>query len=106
MIKSIFPLEAKNLIDENKSLKLIDVREPWEHSIAKLHNSVLIPLREFQKHIDSFTKSDTFLIYCHHGIRSFYACDYMIQQGFKNVYNLKGGIDAWSREIDRTINKY
>ena len=45
-----------------------------------------------------FNSNDSFLIYCHHGSRSFYACAYMLQQGFKEVYNLDGGIDAWSQE--------
>ena len=106
MIKSISPKDAKKLIEQNSSLKLIDVREPWEHNRAKLENSQLIPLKEFPNHIDKFELKDSFLIYCHHGTRSFYACAYMMQQGFKEVYNLEGGIDAWSRQVDNSIPKY
>ena len=106
MIKSISPREAKQLIENNSSLKLIDVREVWEHNVAKLENSLLIPLRELPRHLDRFVPYDSYLIYCHHGSRSFYACAYMIQQGFKEVYNLEGGIDAWTREVDKSIPKY
>jgi rhodanese-related sulfurtransferase len=106
MIKSISPKDAKKLIEQNSSLKLIDVREPWEYNRAKLENSQLIPLKEFPKHLDKFELKDLFLIYCHHGSRSFYACAYMMQQGFKDVYNLEGGIDAWSRHVDNSIPKY
>jgi rhodanese-related sulfurtransferase len=106
MIKSISPKDAKKLIEQNSSLKLIDVREPWEHNRAKLDNSQLIPLKEFPNHLDKFEPKDSFLIYCHHGTRSFYACAYMMQQGFKEVYNLEGGIDAWSRNVDNSVPKY
>lgn len=106
MIKSISPQEAKQLIENESSLKLIDVREPWEYKLAKLENSQLIPLRDLTNHLEKFEPNDSFLIYCHHGSRSFYACAYMLQQGFKEVYNLEGGIDAWSKEIDKSIPKY
>ncbi len=106
MIKSVSPKEAKQLMNINSSLRLIDVREPWEYKIAKLNNSQLIPLRELNKHLKQFELTESFLIYCHHGSRSFYACAYMLQQGFTEVYNLEGGIDAWSREIDKSLPKY
>ncbi len=106
MINSISPSEAKKLIENNSSLQLIDVREPWEHNFARIDNSKLIPLREFYKNITNLKPEDSFLIYCHHGTRSFYACAYMMQQGFKEVYNLEGGIDAWSKEVDKSIPKY
>ena len=106
MIKSISPQAAKQLIEKESSLKLIDVRELWEYNLAKLENSQLIPLRDFPKHLEKFDSNDSFLIYCHHGSRSFYACAYMLQQGFKEVYNLEGGIDSWSREVDKSIPTY
>lgn len=106
MINSISPTEAKNMIETNKLIKLIDVREDWEHNIVKLENSILIPLREFPSYIKKFSVDDSFLIYCHHGTRSFLACAFMHQQGFQNVYNLEGGINAWSTELDNSFKKY
>ena len=106
MIKSILPKEVKQLIEKESSLKLIDVRESWEYKLAKLENSQLIPLRELTNHMEKLEPNDILLIYCHHGSRSFYACAYMLQQGFKEVYNLEGGIDAWSKVIDKSIPKY
>jgi rhodanese-related sulfurtransferase len=106
LIKNITPKQAKQLMEENASLKLIDVREPWEHKLARLENSQLIPLRELTNQLSKFEASNTFLVYCHHGSRSFYACAFLMQQGFKEVYNLEGGIDAWSRDVDRSIPKY
>lgn len=106
MIKSISPSEAKSLMSKNTSLKLIDVREPWEHNIARIENSELIPLRDLPKNLHKFEPNFSYIVYCHHGSRSFYACAYLIQQGFKDVYNLEGGIDAWSSYVDNKIPKY
>jgi rhodanese-related sulfurtransferase len=106
MIKSISPVEAKKMIEKNKVTKLIDVRENWEHNLVKLENSILIPLREFPSYIKKFSVDDSFLVYCHHGTRSFLACALMLQQGFENVYNLEGGINAWSIELDKSLKKY
>ena len=106
MINSISAQEAKKLLQSNSALKLIDVRETWEYKLAKIKNAQLIPLREFPKRLSEFNSNDSYLIYCHHGSRSFFACAYMIQQGFKEVYNLDGGIDSWSSEVDSSIPKY
>lgn len=106
MIKSINAIEAKQLIEKNPGIKLIDVREQWEYNKARLINSQLIPLREFPKHLDSLNPKEMYLVYCHHGSRSFYACAFLMQQGFKEVYNLEGGIDAWSRDVDSSIPKF
>ena len=106
MIKSVSPIQAKQLIDENVSLKLIDVREQWEHKLARIKNAHHIPLGELKNHLGKFEKSDSFLIYCHHGSRSFYACAYLMQQGFTEVYNLEGGILAWADHIDTSLPKY
>lgn len=106
MINSISAQEAKELLQSNSTLKLIDVRESWEYNLAKINNAKLIPLSEFPKHLSEFNSNDSYLIYCHHGSRSFFACAYMIQKGFKEVYNLDGGIDSWAREVDNSIPKY
>lgn len=99
MIKSISASQAKNLMINNTSLKLIDVREPWEHKIARIENSELIPLRDLPKNPHKFDHSFSYIVYCHYGSRSFYACVYLIQQGFHDVYNLEGGIDAWNHML-------
>ncbi len=106
MIKSLSPKEAKQLIEKKSSIKLIDVREPWEYNIAKIASSELVPLKELPKNLTKFDPNDVYIVYCHHGSRSFYACAYLIQQGFNKVYNLEGGINAWANQVDRTIKKY
>ena len=106
MITQLRPLELKEFIDTEEDIHLIDVREEWEHHIAKLENSELIPLGLFNKHALGLSNTKKIVIYCHHGIRSYEACEYLQQIGFTEVYNLEGGIDAWSKEVDNKVVLY
>ena len=106
MIVSLTPFEVKTLIDSNEEIKLIDVRELWEYQIAKIEGSELIPLSDFVYSSKEFNKDDKYIIYCHKGVRSYSICQYLVQNGFKNVINLEGGIDAWAREVDSSVEFY
>lgn len=98
--------DAKTWIDTQKPLKLIDVREDWEREIAHLHHDIHIPLATFQESILDYPKEDTYVVYCHHGRRSLAAVMLMMESGFKNVYNLEGGIAAWADKIDQNMPTY
>ena len=106
MYKDITPSEAKKLIEENKNVKIIDVREKWEYDIANLEDSMLFPLSTFEDNLDKLNKDDDLLIICHHGMRSRKFCNYLSRLGYKKLFNLAGGIDAWSDEIDSSVPKY
>jgi len=106
MIKRFSPVQVKNIIESEAQIKLIDVREKWEYQIAKLENAELVPLGEFVAYSRNLNHEDKIVIYCHHGVRSFNACNYLFENGFKDIVNLEGGIDAWSREIDNSIPVY
>lgn len=106
MVKRFSPAQVKNLLESEGGLKLIDVRENWEYQIARLENSKLIPLGQFIEYSSQLNPKDTIVIYCHHGVRSFNACNYLVQNGFENVINLEGGIDAWAREVDNSVKVY
>ncbi len=87
--------------------RLIDCREAEEHAFCALPGAELIPLSRFAAVVESLPdKSQPLLIYCHHGVRSGQAAHFLEQQGYKNVSNLTGGIDAWSREVDPAIPRY
>jgi rhodanese-related sulfurtransferase len=105
MIQQIAPIGVKNLLQTGHKIILLDVRETWENTISALPESVLIPLGTLPAKISTLSKEDEYVIYCHHGVRSFKACLLLRSNGFKNVRNLAGGIAAWS-EIDPTIKKY
>ncbi len=106
MIVQLRPIELKKFIDAKEDIHLIDVREVWEYNFAKLENSELMPLGLFDKHATGIKSIKKIVIYCHHGIRSYQACEYLQNLGFAQLYNLDGGIDAWSKEVDNSVPLY
>jgi sulfur-carrier protein adenylyltransferase/sulfurtransferase len=99
------PEDAKKLINENE-VYIIDVREEWEYEICKIEGSILIPLSKISSKLNNIDKSAVKLIYCHHGIRSRNALEFLKMNGHENLYNLEGGIDNWAAKLDNTINRY
>src|SRR5438034_4230936 len=98
--------ELKRKMDAREAFQLIDVRELFEYEIARIHGSKLIPLGEIVERTDELQREQTIVVHCHSGGRSAEAVRLLQQRGFNNVYNLKGGIDAWSDEVDPSVPKY
>ncbi|RMH09077.1 MAG: rhodanese [Nitrospirae bacterium] len=98
--------ELKERLDRGDKIFLLDVREPHEHSLAKIDGSVLIPLGSLPQSLDQLDRNAEIVAYCHRGMRSADAVGFLLQQGFSNVKNLIGGIDAWSVEIDPSVPRY
>lgn len=103
---TITPRELKDLLDKGSHLVLLDVREPWEHSLVKLEGSVLIPLGTLPHSLEQLDRNAEIVAYCHHGMRSADATSFLLQQGFTAVKNLIGGIDAWSIQVDAGVPRY
>jgi rhodanese-related sulfurtransferase len=103
---TITPKDLKSRLDKGEKLVLVDVREPWEHALAKLDGSILIPLATLPQSLDKLDRNAEIIAYCHHGMRSGDATSFLLQQGFPNVKNLIGGIDAWSVQIDPSVPRY
>ena len=97
--------QLKDSLEKGEELFLLDVREPFEYEIANL-NGLLIPLGELPARFDELDKKREIVVYCHHGNRSRYATEFLLNQGFPSVRNLAGGIDAWSTEIDPKLPRY
>jgi adenylyltransferase/sulfurtransferase len=91
-----------------ESIYLVDVRQPWEHELARLGDEILVPLDQLADRSDEITPPAGALVvtYCHHGIRSLNAAAILQQLGHTNVASLAGGIDAWSQLIDPSIARY
>ncbi|MEO6308605.1 MAG: rhodanese-like domain-containing protein [Nitrospiraceae bacterium] len=102
----ISPKELKSRLDKGDQLVLVDVREEWEYSLAKLEGSILIPLGTLPQSLARLTRDSEIIAICHHGMRSADATNFLLQQGFSNVKNLVGGIDAWSIQVDGAIPRY
>jgi adenylyltransferase/sulfurtransferase len=98
--------EVKRKMDAGEKFTLIDVREPHEYRIASIPGAKLVPLGEFPKHLGEFDPEADIVIHCKMGGRSAKACAIMRQAGFKHVRNMKGGILAWSDQVDRSVPKY
>ena len=98
--------EVKRKLDRGDDFLLIDVREPHEYKIASIPGARLIPLGEFSKHVGEFDPQADIVIHCKSGMRSAKACGILRSAGFASVRNMKGGILAWSAQVDPTVPKY
>ena len=103
---AISPKELRTRLDKGDKLVLVDVREEWEYSLAKLDDSILIPLATLPQSLNRLNRDSEIIAICHHGMRSADATNFLLQQGFSNVKNLVGGIDAWSVQVDGTVPRY
>ncbi|HEV8538807.1 MAG TPA: MBL fold metallo-hydrolase [Bacteroidota bacterium] len=95
----------KQKLDNGEKPFVLDVREPSEYAKANIGGK-LIPLGEIPKRIGELDKQAEIVVHCHHGGRSQRAVEFLYEQGFKNVKNLVGGIDAWSVKIDANVKRY
>jgi len=98
--------ELKRKLDAREPIQLIDVREPFESEIARIDNARLIPLGELPGRLNQLEHESYTVVHCHTGKRSAQAVQLLRGAGFQNVFNLEGGIDRWSDEIDPTVQKY
>ena len=94
--------ELAQRINSEEDLILIDVREPHEIQISKINGSILIPLGEFTTYLNKFEKSQKIILYCRTGTRSRRGIEILHSAGYRNIRNLKGGINAWASEVDPT----
>lgn len=89
---------------------VLDVREPWEVATAALAvdgaPTVNIPMHEIPQRLGELDPAQPVLSLCHHGVRSLQVAHFLERQGFAEVFNIAGGIDAWSREVDASVPLY
>jgi rhodanese-related sulfurtransferase len=104
-MKEISVQELKEKMDGGEDFQLIDVREDFEYETSNI-GGVLIPLGGILIETDKVAKNKPVVVMCRSGKRSAAAIMQLEQQGFTNLYNLKGGILAWAEDIDPTINVY
>jgi len=100
------PPEAFKVSLSNANTTLIDVREDWEFELCSIEGAHLMPMSTIAQTYAQLDKDAHLAIYCHHGVRSLRVIHFLQSQGYKNLTNLQGGIDAWSSEIDNSVAKY
>ncbi len=99
-------LQAALTADSDVRPLLLDVREPWEWHLARIDGSHHLPMREIPARIQDLDKSHPTVVICHHGVRSLQVIAFLQRQGFANLHNLHGGIDAWARNVDPAVPVY
>ena len=99
--------ELKQALDNPKlGIKVVDVREPNEYQIAHIEGVPLLPLSQLAQRFSELNPEQPYYIHCKMGGRSMKALEFLRQQGFKNLKSVRGGITAWSNEIDANVPKY
>lgn len=106
MFEQLTPAEFLRCRSAGELWQLLDVREPWELEIARLDQSIDIPMAEIASRHAELDPGRPVAVVCHSGARSARVAGFLVQQGFSRVANIEGGIDAWSRETDRTLPRY
>ena len=102
----ITPQDAASLLREQK-VRLIDVREPWEFSWARIEGSLMMPMGDVPaRAFAELDPDERLVIVCHHGQRSLSVTAWLRNQGFEQVQSLRGGIDAWSAHVDTAVPRY
>ena len=104
-IPEITPRELKTRLDRGDDLFILDVREPHEYQICNLQGH-LIPLGELSRRVHELDSSREIVAHCRSGKRSAEAVDFLQKAGFRKIWNLKGGILAWSDDVDPSVPKY
>lgn len=97
--------ELKALIDSGVPFELVDVRTDFERSIAAIDGARLLD-KAYHDELIELDRDTRIVFQCHHGIRSQQAAEYFRSQGFRNLDNLQGGIDAWSALVDPSVPRY
>ncbi|MEQ1898101.1 MAG: rhodanese-like domain-containing protein [Vicinamibacterales bacterium] len=95
----------KALLDGGTAFELVDVRTEHERAIASIDGSRLLD-QAYHDALLELDRETPMVFQCHHGIRSQGAADYFRERGFRNLQNLAGGIEAWSREVDPSVPRY
>jgi rhodanese-related sulfurtransferase len=105
-LKQLTVKDLQRKLQQGEDLLLLDVREAYEYRQAHIAGSYLLPMAQLPGRLDELPKTAPIVVMCHHGMRSQQVASYLLRHDFGDIYNLSGGIDAWSREVDTTVPRY
>jgi adenylyltransferase/sulfurtransferase len=105
-VEEITAQELQRRRDAGEALEVIDVRDPHEWEICRIPGTRLVPLGSLSEHLHEFDSSKTYVMHCKSGMRSAKAIGQLRKAGFRRLLNLRGGILAWSREVDPAVPTY
>lgn len=101
--------EVKELLGNGQPVRLIDVREPREHQVCQIAGAELIPMGTIPQHLsrlEDHAEDSKLVIFCHHGMRSLNVVAWLREKGIANCVSMRGGIDAWSLQVDPSVPRY
>ena len=104
-VEQVSAKDLKTWRDRKDPITLVDVRTPGERQIASIDGSRLLD-QGFHDELMTMDRQTVLVFQCHHGIRSQAAAEYFAGTGFQRVYNLSGGIEAWSQDVDPAVPRY
>lgn len=104
----IEPAEAATLLAAETGCLLLDCRTAEEYATAKIRQSRLIPMQELPERLPELEawRERRIIVHCHHGVRSLRVTNWLRERGFEQAQSMRGGIEAWSREIDPAVPTY
>jgi len=85
---------------------VLDVREPWEHEVCSIPDSMLLPMQQVPARLQELPADSDIVVVCHHGMRSLQVAQFLHQSGLERVFNLSGGIAAWAAQVDPDMPQY
>ena len=98
--------ELKARLEQSEQPILLDVREEWELMRCQLPGIIWIPMGQIVSRISELDKNKETVVVCHHGIRSWQVAKFLESEGFGDVINLSGGVDAWAKQVDPSMALY
>jgi rhodanese-related sulfurtransferase len=100
--------QLKEWLDDPARAKpvLIDVREPWEFDVCRIEGTRPMPMGSIPARLIELKRDAETVVVCHHGARSYQVCMFLEHQGFSKLFNLYGGMAAWSKDVDSTTPTY
>ena len=98
--------QAVAALRDTTEIQIIDVREPWEYELCHIEGTLHIPMGQIPARLAELASDRPLIVLCHHGMRSLQVAHYLLSQGYQDVTNLSGGIDAWARDVDPALALY
>ncbi|WP_119458819.1 rhodanese-like domain-containing protein [Rhodospirillaceae bacterium SYSU D60014] len=98
--------DLADLRRQNQRVTIVDVREGWEWEICRISGSLHMPLDHLTGEARMLPKDEPLVVLCHHGMRSQQATAWLRRNGYDNAVNLSGGIDAWARQVEPSMQRY
>ena len=105
----VMPAEVRARMSAGEAVRLIDVREPFEHAITNIAGAELIPMGSVPARLQQLhaaSREATLIVFCHHGVRSLDVTYWLREQGIAACQSMTGGIDLWSVEVDASVPRY